>query len=197
MNKRKSAWMQMLLRETFTAKDIADATNVSIVQCHTTIRVFISRGILTRVKGVGVYGNPRKLTVVLGKNPQFGSGGTIPKIYKKNGRQQLWNNIKIARTFTIESLLSSIDVKITSAQEYVKCLKDAGYIVLIKEGKKQKGVRNGKNLYRLVNDTGRLAPRKVKDGMWDQNENALYPIKHQIRSNITNSSKETQHDVAQ
>ncbi|ODS10957.1 hypothetical protein [Vibrio scophthalmi] len=195
-NKRKIAWLQMLLRESFTSLEIANAVGISQVQCHTTIRHFLSQGIVKEVRGVGVASKPRVLTTVLGQDPKFGSGGGISKKFKKTGRQQLWNNMKIARKFTVESLLSSIDVKQTSAQQYTKSLLDTGYLKLNLTGKTQKGIKNGYNVYTLIRDTGRLAPKLMKEGCWDQNEQKLYPFTKGGNGKAQRVDKEKSNDVA-
>lgn len=170
-NKRIGAWLQMLLRDRFTAKQIADAQGINIRQCHTTLRTFVKRGLIHQVSGTGKVGNPKIYQVVLGEMPSFGSGRTLARIHKKTGRQKLWNNMKIARKFTVADLLSTVSVAKTSAQEYVNKLLKAGYLEVIRP---KQYFPNSEPKYLLIRDTGRLSPQVLSEGCWDRNQEKLY-----------------------
>ena len=83
--------------------------------------------------------------------------------FKKNTRQKIWNNMKIQRAFSIASVVSSLEVPKTTAYAYIRPLHLSGYLQ-----------KSGKNKYRFIRDTGRLAPIVRKLGCWDQNLMTLF-----------------------
>ena len=165
----------MLIRDRFSSDEIAAAIGVSKVQGNNIVRHFLDKDLIKIVWGTGAAWNPRLMRIVLNTGYKWGSGGGVNYLPKKNGQQMLWNSIKILRTFTIDALTYPVDVAPTSAQQYIKSLRESGYLKLRLIGKRQKGILNGFNVYVLIRDTGRLAPKMMKNGCWDQNTQQLYP----------------------
>lgn len=77
--------------------------------------------------------------------------------------------MKIGGCFTISSVVASIEVPQTTAYAYIRPLQRAGYLKLI---------RTGPNKYRLIRDSGRLAPIVRKTGCWDQNLMQLFTFEN-------------------
>lgn len=194
-NNRYLAWVFMKKVKTFTASDVAEELSVTHHQAFRYIRHFVESGYLKHIRGNGKNkrfgGEPKVFTVQSGIEPEFGYIKN-KEVYTKTGQQKLWNNMKIARTFTVSSLLSSVDIRKGSAKEYVSSLVKAGYLKVIRPAKR---LPNKEGKYLLVRDTGRLAPRRCRDkrGMWDQNEQKFFPY---VIATKSNKPQEAHHDVA-
>ncbi|MCX9564934.1 hypothetical protein IG518_20580, partial [Vibrio cholerae] len=108
--------------------------------------------------------------------------------FSKGYEQKLWNNMKIEQVFSIKSITSTLDIKESTANRFVKKLQKAGYLVRVINGRRV--ASNEFNYrYRLIKDTGRLAPLSRRNGLWDLNEQKFYPFGHRSQP------KEVMHDM--
>lgn len=188
-NKRYSAWQYMKTVTSFTAQEVANHLGISTHHAFRFIRMFEEEGYIKHISGNGKSkrfgGSPKRFAISTTSEPEFGYQKN-KKFFVKTSCQKLWNNMKIARNFSVTDLLSSIDVKKGTAKEYVSLLLKAGYLSVIK----QPGYfPNTEAKYHLVKDTGRLSPQKVNGGVWDRNTKQFIAIPKK-------SSKEVPHDVA-
>lgn len=80
--------------------------------------------------------------------------------------------MRILRTFTVPDLTATADASETNTVKYVRGLYRAGYLRCVRQ--KDSGRRGGHPVYRLVRDTGPLAPRLQRDGT------TYDPNRHQV-----------------
>jgi len=83
------------------------------------------------------------------------------------GRQRMWNSMRILRTFTTGDLAAVAECELNNVHRYTKALADAQYLVCVQP--KQHGKAAGYIVWRLARNTGPIAPRMSKDGLYDAN----------------------------
>ena len=97
--------------------------------------------------------------------------------------------MKIAGRFSIRDLIMTASIGEGTAQNYISKLLKAGYITVVAKVDQSLPVRERKGLrgcYRLIRNTGRLAPIVRDDGCWDQNQQVLYPNQNEGSSHEQN-----------
>lgn len=82
-------------------------------------------------------------------------------------RARMWNSMRQLRGFTSVDLAATAETSTNGARKYCKHLLDAGYLVIATP--KREGVPLGHAIYRLVRNTGPVAPRISKSGLFDGN----------------------------
>lgn len=78
------------------------------------------------------------------------------------------------RSFTTGDLVATAEIGESLAQKYVLALQRAGYLAVLQP--KRSGVTGGHAQYRLVRNTGPVAPRINQDGIFDANLADPYQI---------------------
>lgn len=93
-----------------------------------------------------------------------------PKISgpNKSTRQRMWQSMRCLQNFTVENIISTANVGLSSAQKFVKALLNANYIAVCDK----KGFRV---TYRLIRNTGPHAPEigRNRDFVFDVNLNSF------------------------
>jgi hypothetical protein len=86
-------------------------------------------------------------------------------------RQQAWQSMRIFCTFDTSQILATATISVPRLRIYLLALEAAGYVVIIRP----KTGRGTRHLYRLVRNTGPLAPLPWCDGqVYDQNQRKTY-----------------------
>jgi hypothetical protein len=80
---------------------------------------------------------------------------------------RMWNSMRQLRQFSVADLQATAEVGHSHATKYVRLLLQAQYLVLV--APKREGVAMGHAVYRLVRNTGPVAPRASADGVFDAN----------------------------
>lgn len=197
----RKLWRYFQVNTPSTVVDAANSLAIDRRYCQKIVNFLLAQGCLSIVKGKGTRYDPKLYRVVPDNEPTWETDNEPirrrKRRYKKTTRQKLWNNMKIEQVFTAHSLISSINVSINSSNRFIRSLYKAGYLICVCNGKKVKSSHRGteKSRYRLVRDTGRLAPIVRDNGVWDQNQQRFYKFNPDFLSRKT-SLKETQHDVA-
>lgn len=90
-------------------------------------------------------------------------------------RDLAWTAMRIHKRFTSANIAATTRVGKANLLKYLKSLQRAGYVRI--ERARQSGKSRGHAVYRLTRDTGVLhpIPRKDESGVWDQNQQTLYP----------------------
>lgn len=189
--KCEQIWTYICSHDVVNARDVSLNTGISADLVNVNLSRFANRGWLTYVSGKGVSGDPKCYRKTHQARPEF-KGHTRDKSqsrYSKSDRQMLWNNMKISRKFTVTDLLSSIDVPVRVAERFITVLHKAGYVSpFTVRGAQVKRLNNGyEPVWVLTRDTGRLAPKGRKSGLWDQNEKKFY--RFQTLDEANNQSK--------
>jgi hypothetical protein len=87
-----------------------------------------------------------------------------------------WAAMRIHKRFTTANIRATTGIGQTNLEKYIKVLHRSGYLKL--ERPRQLGRSLGHAVWRLVRDTGPQypIPRKDQSGVWDQNQQTLYPF---------------------
>jgi hypothetical protein len=80
---------------------------------------------------------------------------------------RMWKSMRMLRVFTTADLEATAEVSYNHAKKYVRALGEAEYLVMAQPRKS--GVTGGHASYRLVRNTGPVAPRFAIDGLFDAN----------------------------
>ena len=94
-------------------------------------------------------------------------------------RALAWAAMRVHKRFTSANIASVTGIKRDNLKKYISALHRAGY--LKQERPHQAGKSLGHAIWRLVRYTGpkHPLPRRDGSGMWDQNQQALYPYKEE------------------
>ncbi|EGR1044235.1 hypothetical protein VCSRO12_0209 [Vibrio cholerae] len=185
-------WEYLLSHSNSCASQVASALSVDKSYCQTILRWLLSQGCIEHIGGTGHSNDPRRFSAKADNPPPLPD---IQKVRAKRKRkfskgyeQKLWNNMKIEQVFSIKSITSTLDIKESTANRFVKKLQKAGYLVRVINSRRV--ASNEFNYrYRLIKDTGRLAPLSRRNGLWDLNEQKFYPFGHRSQP------KEVMHDM--
>jgi hypothetical protein len=79
----------------------------------------------------------------------------------------MWQSMRVMRCFTVAEVMATAEVGASAATKYVRYLLRAGYLRCVVA--KRNGRTGGHAQYRLVKDTGPLAPRVGKQAIRDPN----------------------------
>jgi hypothetical protein len=183
---REHAWLYMKKCDIFRAVDVAKAAKMDLPHCQSMISRFKRRGYIETVCGCGTADSPFVYKIIEGSTPRFGAGNRSltntnnrPSGRKKTKQQMMWNTIRISRCFSIEDLLMTAFVSDKHAYWYLIRLERAGYIKAVNRVNTKRAnqeIMFEHTRYKLVRYTGARAPIVRPDGLWDQNEQVLYPF---------------------
>jgi len=90
-------------------------------------------------------------------------------------RSRMWNTMRQLPRFTTGDLEATADVSKNHAQRYVQALVEVGYVGLVTAA--TQGKKGARAVYRLVRNTGPVAPRITKEGVRDINLTNPYGMK--------------------
>ena len=93
---------------------------------------------------------------------------------KPNDRSRMWSSMRIMRVFTAQDIAATAEGDDRAARAYIKALQQAGYVRVERETTFEVGSYTS---YRLLKNTGPLAPRLRADGksLLDLNRNEEVP----------------------
>lgn len=100
--------------------------------------------------------------------------GARTRVYqrKPRARDRIWQSMRILRSFTIPTLMATAEASETNVMRYVRGLLAASYLYVVKP--RDSGRRGGHAVYRLIRDTGPIAPRLQRNGT------TYDPNKHEV-----------------
>jgi predicted ArsR family transcriptional regulator len=196
-DRRSAAWQYIKSHAQFTVPELASAIGMDLEQCRTSVNQWRKQGYIRHIGGPGVPGRPKRFARVDGSGePRVGKGNNegmpLRNQRSKTGRQKMWNSMKISRSFTASDLTLTGGICRKSADEFIRKLLDAGYLSAVHRvdtSKSNREIQGQISSYRLIRDTGRLAPMVRKQGCWDQNQQRLYPF-----NNHKQQDEEARHD---
>lgn len=116
---------------------------------------------------------------------QIKKGGPVnlPKTIKRreNARERAWTSMRILKTFTLAQLEATAEIGRVNLNQYVQALQRRGYLRIACE--RQKGYAGSWNHYRLIRNSGPLAPLARRDGtIFDPNTNQYFGEKTNERA---------------
>jgi hypothetical protein len=82
-------------------------------------------------------------------------------------RQRLWRSMRMLRQFSVPDLEATAEAERSHIGVFIRALVAAGYVQV--EQPRQNGKRGGHAVYRLIRNTGPVAPRLATDGLYDAN----------------------------
>ncbi|MCG9722141.1 hypothetical protein [Shewanella sp. Isolate7] len=114
---------------------------------------------------------PKRYKAVSGVVYRGRGESTRPKHRNGTGQQCVWQSMRMLRTFTYPDLVATAEVSMSTARTYCSLLQEHGYVKLIRTPKHLPNKeREGKvATYRLVKDTGPIAPKRQGEGIHDAN----------------------------
>lgn len=184
MNKRQLAWEFMKQMDCFTVPEVANAVEMDLEQCRTTIKKLERQGFIKHIAGIGVPGKAKKYQVLTAANePNLGKGckpGTLIKRQGRTGQQLIWNALRINRTVVVSSVVAVSQCSPKSVSGYLRVLHKAGYLRCKKVDTRLPNhvIECHESIWTLIRETGPKAPLYRRGtGCWDQNEQKLYPFK--------------------
>jgi hypothetical protein len=103
------------------------------------------------------------------------AGATTKRQKQANTLDLAWTAMRIHTRFTTSNIRATTGIGKNNLDNYIRALRRAGYIKL--ERPRESGKTLGHAIWRLVRNTGprHPLPRKDQTGMWDQNQQKLYP----------------------
>lgn len=185
MNKRELAWQTMKNKEFFTVSEIANAVEMDLEQCRTTINKLHALGFLIYIRGAGCPGNPKRYKVNADRasEPRLGKGakdGDTIKRQGQTGQQLVWNSLRINRAVVVSSVVAVTQCTRKSVEGYLRVLEKSGYLICKRVDTRlpNKEIECHESVWKLIRETGPKAPiyRRGR-GCWDQNVNTFYPFK--------------------
>lgn len=192
MSKRLLAWQWMEQQECFTTTEVANAVEMDLEQCRTTIKKLEAQGYLLHIGGPGVPGRAKRYKInpaATGK-PRLGKGavkGACIKRQGKTGQQLIWNALRINRVVTVSTIVAVTQCSAKSIHLYLKNLEKAGYLRVQKVDTRLANcdIAGHETIWKLrpsanglPGETGPKAPiLRRGQGMYDQNQNTLYRFK--------------------
>jgi predicted HTH transcriptional regulator len=186
-------WRYIQKNPNSSASTVSLKLGIGKAYCQNIIRDLISIGCLHQTGGEGKSNNPRLLSIVEGKQYRSHTSDSDllrSRKFAKGNHQKLWNNMKIEQSFTARSITASVDIKEATAHRFITQLLKAGYLERIINSRKV--IKNRFSYrYRLIRDTGRLAPKLRKNGLWDMNEERFYSY-----ARVAQNRTEAHYDVA-
>ncbi|MGL6612328.1 hypothetical protein ACSZN8_00040 [Aeromonas caviae] len=180
-NTREQAWLYMKSVKTFTSAELALAVGMAMHKSYLMVSRYRARGYITQTGGSGHWIDPFSYSANQKANPRFGKGNRSgiatkrrPRRREKSKQQKMWNAMKIERFFTTIDLCITTDASTRHACRYVVKLERAGYLRAVY--KVNIKIAGAISRYTLIRDTGSMSPIIRDDGVWDQNEQRLYPF---------------------
>ncbi|QYK02770.1 hypothetical protein [Shewanella psychrotolerans] len=176
---RHQAWGLMCSRQTFSCKEIAQTLNIKTNKVVGFTRSLIRKRAIEVIDKRNKYqGTLYRVCIerqALQLQMPMAPKRKERRIKKGTRSQQIWNTIRIHRSFSVELLQTTTNASLSLINNYVWHLEQSGFIR--KQGRflNQSGYSCVK--YMLIKDLGRLYPTTQKQGMWDQNTQTFYPFK--------------------
>lgn len=183
MNKRELAWQHMKDTESFSVTEVANAVEMDLEQCRTTIKKLESQGFIEHEGGSGRPGDPKRYKCNPAKGePRLGKGARKGDSISRQGRtgqQLIWNALRINRTVVASSVVAVTRCSKKSVVGYLSVLEKTGYLSCRKVDTKRANneIECHESVWKLIRETGPKAPiyRRNK-GCWDQNQGTFYPL---------------------
>lgn len=192
MSKRLLAWQWMKQQECFTTTEVANAVEMDLEQCRTTIKKLEAQGYLRHIGGPGVPGRAKRysLNPDAVTEPRLGKGavkGERISRQGKTGQQLIWNTLRINPIVTVSTIEAVTKCSGKSIYLYLRNLEKAGYLRTHKVDTRLANceISGHETIWKLrpqvsgvPGETGPKAPILRRGvGMYDQNRNTLYPFK--------------------
>lgn len=88
--------------------------------------------------------------------------------------QRVWQVMRVLKTFTRKQVIATAEAGETAVQKYIRALADAGYLQL--QAARVNGSPGSHDVWRLVRDSGPVAPIRRKDGngVFDPNTQSVW-----------------------
>lgn len=147
--------------------------------------VLVKRGFINR-NGRGCYQLTESGATIIKTGAAMKSGpkGSMPRRKTWGLRQKAWHVIRNKRKFTLDDLQLTICQgnernASNNLSKYLRSLMQVGYLkILPRKVSGNSPTSNGRQVYLLVNDTGRLAPvwRQVSYSVFDPNTGEEHPV---------------------
>lgn len=173
---RERAWQTMVRLEAFTVEQVAAEAGVAKKEVSTFVQFLRRHNRVVTVRAK----RPYRFKVTQTEGLTFGKGqrpgGGVRRHRKGNKpRQKMWNTMRVMRKFSVMDLMMAAEVGRVCAHGYASLLVKAGYLRELSPGGNRKGAQA---VYLLLRYTGPKSPveKRAQGGMWDVNEQQLYPF---------------------
>ena len=104
--------------------------------------------------------------------PQLGKRLRVP-MQTRSARQLLWQSMRVLREFTIVDLVTTAESTKRNAQQYVQALTRARYL---RQTSTKRSTTLNPARFRLIRNTGPLAPRAGRTGVLDPNTGEQFDL---------------------
>ena len=178
-NDTEQAWTWIQSQHSFTKDELAQATGLAPKRCSSIIQALKQRGFIkvtaypTGERFIGGF-TPKCYKAVNGAQYSGRGHSTAPKHRHGTGQQCVWQSMRILRSFNYPDLVATAEVSMSTARTYCNLLMKFGYVRQVKA--RPNHLPNQQRIgeyagFRLVKDTGPLAPKRQKGALFDANLN--------------------------
>lgn len=171
-NNTELAWQWVQRQPSFTKEELAAATGLTLKQCSTIIYALKKRDdikVISQQETTKRGPKPKRYIVV---------SKTIKSKFAQSKRrygdcqQRVWQSMRILRTFTYSDLVATAEVSKGIAKSFCNLLMQFGYVHQIRANPTNLPVQQRAGqyaVYRLVKDTGPIAPKRQDIFLFDAN----------------------------
>ncbi|MDL3984612.1 hypothetical protein [Shewanella xiamenensis] len=168
-NNTELAWRWVQRQPSFTKEELAVATGLTLKQCSTIVYALKKRDdikVISQEETTKRGPKPKRYAVV--------SQGRFAQSKRRHGdsQQRVWQSMRILRNFTYSDLVATAEVSKGIANSFCNLLMRFGYVRQIRANPTNLPVqeRSGQYaVYRLVKDTGPIAPKRQDIFLFDAN----------------------------
>lgn len=178
-NKTEMAWAWAQAQKSFTRDELAAAIELPFDQCSSIIEALKKQGCIKPT----AYPTPERF-----------KGGFTPKRYKPckqaeykhrgsgraqkhragTGQQCVWQSMRLLRNFSYPDLVATAEVSMSTARVYTNFLIKFGYVRMVRGRSDHLPTAERAGVYavyRLIKDTGPIAPKRRYKVLFDANLN--------------------------
>lgn len=172
-NNTEQAWHWIQRQPSFTREELAEALGLTLKQCSTIIFAFKKRGeikVISQVEVAAKRGPKLKRYAAVSQTLRGQSEQTKRRYGAR--KQRLWQSMRILRNFTYPDLVATAEVSLSSAHAFCNLLIKFGYVRQIRANPTNLSLQDRAGqyaVYRLVKDTGPIAPKKQDIFLFDAN----------------------------
>lgn len=145
-----------------TIGELAAATSIGTKQIDLRLNLWVAAGLLQKVPGRRTSPGTFILAPTAERTPTPPMidrlGRSLPK--PRAAYERIWSAIRVCKAFDVAELSMAASVERRSLMAYLGALRRTGYITITQRGHRF----TGSTRYRLVRNTGRIAPQETARG---------------------------------
>lgn len=175
VTKRSKIWRAMRFLRRFSLEDLQVTTEIAYRECQQYAQELYKAGYLRLCSKQSSPGQQFTYLLVRNSGPLTPSARRT-EVYDPNtkmtylceatdtkpGREDAWSVMRAGKTFSRKSLSKRSGASLTNMHRYIRALLVAGYLEVVAPA--TPGTNGTPAVYRLIKDTGELAPVVQRDG---------------------------------